>query len=67
MRERAERIKARLKVRSRVGSGTEVELSVPTKVAYQIQPSNRLLKWFGKLSGRKATASSTEAIKEAKQ
>jgi len=30
MRERAERIKARLKVRSRVGSGTEVELSVPT-------------------------------------
>ena len=67
MRERAERIKARLKVRSRVGSGTEVELSVPTKVAYQIQRSNRLLKWFGKLSGRKATASSTEAIKEAKQ
>jgi len=67
MRERAERIKARLKVRSRVGSGTEVELSVPTKVAYQIQRSNRLLRWFGKLSGRKATASSTEAIKEAKQ
>ena len=46
MRERAERIKARLKVRSRVGSGTEVELSVPTAVAFQVQP-NGTRKWFG--------------------
>jgi signal transduction histidine kinase len=37
MRERAERINARLKVRSRVGSGTEVELSVPATVAFQDQ------------------------------
>ncbi len=37
MRERAERINARLKVRSRVGSGTEVELSVPAAVAFQDQ------------------------------
>jgi len=36
MRERAERIKARLKVRSRVGSGTEVELSVPAAVAFEV-------------------------------
>jgi ligand-binding sensor domain-containing protein/signal transduction histidine kinase len=56
MRERAERIKARLKVRSRIGSGTEVELSVPSKVAFEIQPSNGPLKWFAKLSGRKAPA-----------
>ena len=41
MRERAERIKARLKVRSRVGSGTEVELSVPTAVAFQNEPNHR--------------------------
>jgi hypothetical protein len=40
MRERAERIKARLKVRSRVGSGTEVELSVPAAVAFK-DPSKR--------------------------
>jgi ligand-binding sensor domain-containing protein/signal transduction histidine kinase len=35
MRERAEGIKARLKVRSTVDSGTEVELSVPNAVAFQ--------------------------------
>ena len=35
MRERADRIGARLKVLSRVGSGTEVELIVPSQVAFQ--------------------------------
>jgi signal transduction histidine kinase len=34
MRERAERIGAAFKVRSRAGAGTEVELSVPSDVAY---------------------------------
>jgi signal transduction histidine kinase len=34
MRERAEGIGARLKVRSRAGAGIEVELSVPSQVAY---------------------------------
>lgn len=67
MRERAERIKARLKVRSRVGSGTEVELSIPSKVAFQSQSSNRPLTWFAKLSGRKEPASSTETSKGTKQ
>ncbi|HEV2801703.1 MAG TPA: two-component regulator propeller domain-containing protein [Pyrinomonadaceae bacterium] len=41
MRERAERIGARLKVRSRVASGTEVELSVPGQVAFKSEPSQR--------------------------
>jgi ligand-binding sensor domain-containing protein/signal transduction histidine kinase len=63
MRERAERIKARLKVRSRVGSGTEVELSVPPAVAFQGQ-STRSPKWFGKWTGHKAQTSSTETNKE---
>lgn len=53
MRERAERIKARLKVRSRVGSGTEVELSVPTAVAFQTQ-LQRSPNWFRKLLAPKA-------------
>lgn len=66
MRERAERIKARLKVRSRIGSGTEVELSVPAAVAFQVQ-SNRSLKWFGKSSGHKAQTSSKETSHGAKQ
>jgi len=57
MRERAERIKARLKVRSRVGSGTEVELSVPAAVAFQDE-SNRSRRWFGKWLGDKGHSGS---------
>ena len=46
MRERAEKIGARLKVFSRAAKGTEVELSVPRRVAFQFQPSNRWLAWL---------------------
>jgi signal transduction histidine kinase len=54
MRERAERIGARLKLRSRVASGTEVELSVPSYVAFQSQPAQRWpLKWLARFSMRK--------------
>jgi signal transduction histidine kinase len=67
MRERAERIKASLKLRSRIGSGTEVELSVPTRVAFEAQSSNGPLRWLNKLLGRKATASASEMSKETKQ
>lgn len=38
MRERVERIGARLRVRNRAIAGTEVELSIPGKVAFQGQP-----------------------------
>jgi signal transduction histidine kinase len=41
MRERAEKIGAEFKVRSRVTAGTEVELSVPGHVAFTAQPSGR--------------------------
>jgi signal transduction histidine kinase len=53
MRERAESIGAVLKVWSRGGAGTEVELSVPGQVAFQVQPSDRPLGWFAKLSRRR--------------
>ncbi|MCI0387824.1 MAG: sensor histidine kinase [Acidobacteria bacterium] len=56
MRERAERIGARLKVRSRATSGTEVELSVPGRVAFLHQPSIRPLRWFARMSPRRALA-----------
>ena len=46
MRERAERIGARLKVRRLAAAGTEVELSVPGHVAFQGRPSKNPLKWF---------------------
>ncbi len=39
MRERAERIGARLRIRSRVVQGTEVELSVPSEIAFKVEPS----------------------------
>jgi len=34
MRERAENVGGRLEIRSRVDSGTEVELSIPGSIAY---------------------------------
>ena len=60
MRERAERIGARLKVRSRAASGTEVELNVPGHVAYQAQPAARTHGWLAGLSRRKATGGATQ-------
>ena len=63
MRERADRIKARLKVRSRVGSGTEVELSVPGNVAFQDHSDESRLKSFFKLLRRKPPVAVTETSK----
>lgn len=41
MRERAQRIGAHFKVWSRAGAGTEIELTVPNQVAFQVSPKNR--------------------------
>jgi signal transduction histidine kinase len=49
MRERAEDIGARIKVRRRA-AGTEVELSVPSRVAYLNQHPFRPRKWLASLS-----------------
>ncbi len=46
MRERAESIGARLKVWSRTNAGTEVELSIPSHVAFVTSPSDRTSRWF---------------------
>jgi ligand-binding sensor domain-containing protein/signal transduction histidine kinase len=46
MRERAERIGARVKVMSRPGSGTEVELRVPGEIAFESNASRPASKWF---------------------
>jgi hypothetical protein len=54
--ERAERIGARFKVRSRATAGTEVELSVPSRVAFMNQSSIRPLRWFARLSPRRVVA-----------
>jgi signal transduction histidine kinase len=44
MRERAEKIGARLKVWSRAGAGTEIELSVPNRIAFKDQSASRRLR-----------------------
>jgi signal transduction histidine kinase len=49
MRERAEKIGARLKVRSGAGAGTEVELVVPASVAFARKGEQRARRWFTKL------------------
>jgi len=41
MRERAKRIGARLDFWSEAGAGTEVELSVPSSIAYATAPNSR--------------------------
>jgi signal transduction histidine kinase len=52
MRERAENIGAELKIRSRSGAGTEVELLVPAHVAFDKPLSKRSFPWPFKPSKR---------------
>ncbi|MBZ5593521.1 MAG: hypothetical protein LAP39_14860 [Acidobacteriia bacterium] len=67
MRERAERVGARLKLWSRAEAGTEVELTVPGHIAFQFPSSNRMRKWFAKLYPRKAGALASEPRTERDQ
>jgi signal transduction histidine kinase len=54
MRERAEEIGGKLRVLSRVGAGTEIELSIPSHVAFGSDNSGRKLRWLTKWHPRKA-------------
>jgi signal transduction histidine kinase len=56
MRERAERIGAKVRVLSRVGGGTEVELRVPSDVAFESHPSRPVHRWFTSLYRREKEA-----------
>jgi ligand-binding sensor domain-containing protein len=53
MRERAERIGARFDVWSSATAGTEVELSVPGHIAFQLQPESGRWRWLGRLYARR--------------
>jgi len=53
MSERAENIGARLRVRSRTAAGTDVELSVPNRIAFPHQSSQRPLGWLSTIDARK--------------
>jgi signal transduction histidine kinase len=63
MRERAERIGGRLKVSSSANSGTEVDLRVPSNLAFESHRSNRASNWFTKLYTRDKEASTSEPEK----
>ena len=49
MHERAKRINAKLRVLSRPSAGTEVELSVPSRVVFIPQPANATSNWWSKI------------------
>jgi len=46
MRERAEKIGARVKVLSRAGGGTEVDFRLPSDIAFESHPSSLASKWL---------------------
>lgn len=50
MRERSEGIGATLRLRSRIGAGTELELTVPGAIAFQEEPHRPLSQWLPWLS-----------------
>jgi signal transduction histidine kinase len=52
MRERAERIGARIRVWSRPDGGTEVELSVPASIAFESKSSNGASNWWSRIYAR---------------
>ena len=52
MRERAERIGGKLKVLSMPSAGTEIHLSVPSRLAFEPEFSSRHSRWFSRLYSR---------------
>jgi len=52
MRERASKIDASFKIFSRMGTGTEVDLWVPGRIAFLAPANNHKPDWFGRLLGR---------------
>jgi signal transduction histidine kinase len=63
MRERAERMGARLKVRRLAVTVTEVELSVPGHVAFQSRRPGRPLRWLARLYPRTGGRGTSETEK----
>ena len=61
MRERAEEIGAKLRVLSSPAAGTEIELSVPSRIAFESRHTNNRWKWLSKLRSPPASASDQES------
>ncbi|HTB94189.1 MAG TPA: two-component regulator propeller domain-containing protein [Candidatus Sulfotelmatobacter sp.] len=61
MRERAERIGGKLTVLSLASAGTEIHLSVPSRLAYEPEFSDHASSWFSRFYSRKATNGNSKA------
>ena len=61
MRERAEEIGAKLRVLSSPAAGTEIELSVPSRIAFGSRLTNNRWGWLSKLRSPPASASDQES------
>ena len=64
MRERPERIGAKLRVLSGVSAGTEIELPVPVNIAFEFSPSASRWEWLSKLKFRMAREEARKAESE---
>jgi len=67
MRERAERIGGKLKVLSMASAGTEIHLSVPSRLAFEPEFSSRQRLWFSRLYSRKAAEDKTQTVRKQPQ
>lgn len=62
MRERAERIGGKLRVLSMASAGTEIHLSVPSRLAFEPEFSSRPNLWFSRLYSRKTAEDKTQSV-----
>jgi signal transduction histidine kinase len=60
MKERTERIGGKLRVLSRAVAGTEVELSVPGRIAFEFRSVNQFARWISRLYGGKGRNDRTQ-------
>jgi signal transduction histidine kinase len=67
MRERAESIGATLRLRSRIGAGTEVELTVPGAIAFESESHSPIPQWLSWLSRERFGAPAKNKKKRAKK
>jgi hypothetical protein len=66
MRERAERIGGKLKVLSMPSAGTEIHLSVPSRLAFEPEFSSRHSLWFSRLYSQKTQEGKSESAPKSK-
>ncbi len=64
MRERAERIGAKLKVLSMASAGTEIHLYVPSRLAFEPEFSTRQKLWFSRLYSRKSAEDKAQTVRK---